>query len=75
MWDVSSNLSRVRQVLQAVGLPYDCFAGYSLRIGAATASVIQTLGRLSSKESRTPREELARYSTNSFSGHLGQSKA
>ncbi len=31
-------VARVRQVLQALGLPYDCFAGHSFRIGAATAA-------------------------------------
>lgn len=68
-------VARVRQVLQAVGLPYDCFAGHSFRIGAATAaaqagvedSVIQLLGRWSSAAFlayiRTPRENLARYSS------------
>lgn len=68
-------VARVRQVLQALGLPYDCFAGHSFRIGAATAaaqagvedSVIQLLGRWSSAAFlayvRTPREQLARYSS------------
>ena len=49
-------VAKVRQVLEAVGLPCNCFAGHSFRIGAATAaahagmedSVIQLLGRWSS---------------------------
>ena len=59
---------RVRQALQAVGLPYNNFAGHSFRIGAAKAaaqagvedSTIQILGRWSSAAFltyiRTPRE-------------------
>ena len=68
-------VARVREVLQALGLPYNCFAGHSFRIGAATAaaqagiedSVIQLLGRWSSAAFlsyvRTPRDQLARYSS------------
>lgn len=67
-------VAKIREVLEAIGLPYTCFAGHSFRIGAATAaahagvedSVIQLLGRWSSAAFlayiRTPREELAQYS-------------
>lgn len=49
-------VSKVRQALQAIGLPHQCFAGHSFRIGAATTvaklgledSVIRTLGRWNS---------------------------
>ncbi len=55
----------VAEALQAVGLPYDSFAGHSFCIGAATAagledSVIQMLGRWNSSAFlsyiRTPRD-------------------
>lgn len=61
--------------LQAIGFPYQNFAGHSLRIGAATAaaragikdSTIQAMGRWSSGAFltyiRTPREELAQFSS------------
>ena len=67
-------VSSFRQALQAIGLPYQDFAGHSFRIGAATAaaragiedSVIRTLGRWNSATFlsyiRTPRENLARFS-------------
>ena len=49
-------IDEVRIALQAVGLPYQCFAGHSFRIGAVTAaakagledSVIRMLGRWNS---------------------------
>ena len=68
-------ISNVRQALQAIGLPYQDFAGHSFRIGAATAaakagiedSVIRTLGRWNSAAFltyiRTPRENLACFSS------------
>ena len=68
-------MARVREALQAVGLPYDSFAGHSFRIGAATAaakagledSVIQMLGRWNSSAFlsyiRTPRETLFKCSS------------
>lgn len=67
-------VSRVRQALMAVGLPYDNFAGHSFRIGAATAaakagledSTIRVLGRWNSAAFlsyiRMPREHLAQFS-------------
>ena len=68
-------VSAFRQALQAIGLPYQDFAGHSFRIGAATAaakagiedSVIWTLGRWNSAAFltyiRTLRESLARFSS------------
>lgn len=67
--------SQIRQVLQAIGLPYQDFAGHSFRIGAATAaakaglenSVIRTLGRWNSLAFytyiRTLHEHLAQFSS------------
>jgi hypothetical protein len=67
---------RIREALQAVGLPYQDFAGHSFRIGAATAaaragiedSTIQMMGRWSSSAFlmyiRTPRDQLADFSRN-----------
>ena len=67
-------VSSVREALMVIGLPYQHFAGYSFRIGAATAaakagledSTICSLGRWNSAAFltyiRTPREELAQYS-------------
>lgn len=67
-------VKRVREALQAIGMPCDSFAGHSFRIGAATAaaragledSVIRVLGRWNSSAFlsyiRTPREQLAQYS-------------
>ena len=67
-------ISEVRQALQAVGLPYQNFAGHSFWIGAATTaaevgledSLIRILGRWNSDAFlsyiRTPREQLAQYS-------------
>ena len=64
----------IRQALQAIGLPYQDFAGHSFRIGAATAatkagledSAIRTLGRWNSSAYlayiQTPRESLAQFS-------------
>ena len=63
-----------RRALQALGLPYQDFAGHSFRIGAATAaakagiedSTIRTLGRWSSSAFlayiRTPKESLTQFS-------------
>lgn len=68
-------VSTVRDALQAVGLPYQQFAGHSFRIGAATTaakagledSTICTLGRWNSAAFlsyiRTPREQLAQLSS------------
>ena len=68
-------VAKFRQALQAIGLPYQDFAGHSFRIGAATAaakagiedSVIRTLGRWNSAAFltyiRTPRDNLARLSS------------
>ena len=68
-------VSAFHQALQAIGLPYQDFAGHSFRIGAATAaakagiedSVIRTLGRWNSAAFltyiRTPRESLACFSS------------
>ena len=65
----------IRQALSQLGFPAEQFAGHSFRIGAATAaaqagledSVIQALGRWSSAAFllyiRTPREQLARFTT------------
>ena len=65
----------MRNALQAIGLPYQNFAGHSFRIGAATAaaragvedSKIQAMGRWSSGAFlayiKTPREELAQFSS------------
>ena len=67
---------QLRTALQAIGLPYQNFAGHSFRIGAATAaaragikdSTIQAMGRWSSGAFltyiRTPREELAQTDSN-----------
>ena len=60
-------VSSFRQALQAIGLPYQDFAGHSFRIGAATAAAkAGTLGRWNSATFftyiRTPRENLARFS-------------
>lgn len=67
-------VAKVREALQAVGLPCDKFAGHSFRIGAATTaakvgvedSVIRMLGRWNSAAFlsyvRTPREQLSEYS-------------
>ncbi len=67
--------AKIREALQAIGLPYQEFAGHSFRIGAATAaaragiedSTIRMLGRWSSSAFltyiRTPRDHLARFST------------
>ena len=64
----------IRMALQAVGLPYESFAGHSFRIGAAMTaakagledSTIRTLGRWSSSAYHTyiclPREQLAKLS-------------
>ena len=66
---------QIRAALQSIGLPYQNFAGHSFRIGAATAaaragiedSKIQAMGRWISgvflTYIRTPREELAQFST------------
>ena len=68
-------IHHVRAALQVVGLPYGHFAGHSFRIGAATTaakagvedSTIRMMGRWNSTAFlayiRTPREELARFST------------
>ena len=80
--DTSSNpvtkqrfVTRIREVLTAIGLPQHQFAGHSFRIGAATTaatagiedSTIQTLGRRHSaaflQYIRTPKERLAAIST------------
>ena len=70
----STFTARIREALQALGLPAEHFAGHSFRIGAATAaasagiedSVIRTMGRWSSSAFlayiRTPREQLATFS-------------
>ena len=67
-------VTRIRSVLQEVGIPYQNYSGHSFRIGAATAaaragiqdSTIQALGRWSSDAFltyiRTPRNQLARFS-------------
>ena len=67
-------IAKVRHALKEIGLPYECFAGHSFRIGAATTaaklgledSLIRTLGRWNSDAFlsyiRTPREHLAQYS-------------
>ena len=67
--------SKIREVLNAIGLPQQDFAGHSFRIGAATAAVragledstIRMLGRWSSSAFLTyiwtPREQLATLST------------
>lgn len=67
---------KTREALQAVGLPYQDFAGHSFRIGAATAaaragvedSTIRMMGRWSSSAFlsyiRTPRDQLASFSRN-----------
>ena len=61
----------IRLALEAVGLPYQHFAGHSFRIGAATTaakvgmedSMIRTMGRWNSTAFlayiRTPQEQLA----------------
>lgn len=76
----SSFTHEIRAALQAIGLPYQNFAGHSFRIGAATAaaragiedSTIRMMGRWSSSAFlayvRTPRDQLA-----SFSANLAQS--
>ena len=66
-------VSAFRQALQAIGLPYQDFAGHSFHIHAATAmpgiedSVIRTLGRWNSAAFlnyiRTPRESLSCFSS------------
>ncbi len=67
---------KIRGVLQAIGLPYQNFAGHSFRIGAAAAasragiedSTIRMLGRWSSSAFlayiTTPRDQLAALSAN-----------
>ena len=67
-------VSKVRDALMALGLPYNHFAEHSFRIGAATAaakagleeSTIRALGRWNSTAFltyiHTPREELAQIS-------------
>ena len=64
-------ISRIRSILQLLGLPHCDYAGHSFRIGAATTaasmgvedSMIQTLGRWHSaaflQYIRTPKERLA----------------
>jgi hypothetical protein len=64
-------ISRIRSILQLLGLPHCDYAGHSFRIGAATTaasmgvedSMIQTLGRWHSaaflQYIRTPKEQLA----------------
>ena len=60
-------VSNFRQALQAIGLPYQDFAGHSFHIDAATAAakagIIRTLGRWNSTAFltyiHTPRENLA----------------
>ena len=64
-------VSRIRAILQLLGLPHCDYAGHSFRIGAATTaasmgvedSMIQTLGRWQSavflQYIRTPKEQLA----------------
>jgi len=71
----STFTARIRQALQAIGLPQENFAGHSFRIGAATSaaqagiedSVIRKMGRWSSSAFlayiRTPREHLASFSS------------
>lgn len=66
----------IREVLEALGLPYLSFVSHSFRIGAATAaakagiedSSIRMMGRWSSSAFlayvRTPREQLAQFSAN-----------
>ena len=68
-------VSEVRNALQASGLPYQCFAGHSFRIGAATSaanagledSLIHILGRWNSDAFllyiKSPKEHLAHYSS------------
>ena len=65
----------IRSALELLDMPQQLFAGHSFRIGAATAaaqvaiedSTIQALGRWSSsaflRYIRTPREQLARFTT------------
>ena len=72
----ASFTKEVRGVLQAIGLPYQDFAGHSFRIGAATAaakagiedSTIRMMGRWTSSAFltyiRTPRDQLAKLSAN-----------
>ena len=72
----ASFTQEIRAALQAVGLPYENFAGHSFRIGAATAaaragiedSTIRMMGRWNSSAFllyiRTPRERLASFSMN-----------
>ena len=67
-------VTRLRETLLGVGIPYQNYSGHSFRIGAATAaaqagipdSTIQALGRWSSMAFlvyiRTPRDQLALYS-------------
>ena len=67
-------VAKIRLALQAIGLPYQDFAGHSFRIGAATTaakagfedSMIRTLGHWNSAAFltyiHTPRENLARFS-------------
>lgn len=64
-------VGKVREILMAIGLPQQQYAGHSFRIGAATTaalagvedSMIQTLGRWQSSAFlqyiRTPKEQLA----------------
>ena len=71
----STFTSRIRQALQALGLPQDNFAGHSFRIGAATSaaqagiedSTIMKMGRWNSSAFlayiRTPRDHLAAFSS------------
>ena len=67
--------NKIRQILQALGLPQEDYAGHSFRIGAATSaalagiedSTIQALGRWQSaaflQYIRIPKEQLAAIST------------
>ena len=75
---------QIQTALQAIGLPYQNFAGHSFRIGAATTaaragikdSTIQAMGRWSSGVFliyiRTPREELAQFSLRPIATSINQ---